>query len=353
MTKIQQIPDFYNELPEGKFLSESELYEEYPAGDRFIAYQVRLPKGWFKAPSAVAFESKVDGVKAGLNQRVLGKVAEYYGPGRIDALSRFEIHAQALDFEVTAKNWFMQEILTRGYSLEGLRVVSDRRVEALYVMVEKDTAFVVRAAAEINGPRMIVASYYVPDNHWEEERAQQQRVIETFTFAKPEGSKIESTRSYSFLDLLTFEYPSSWRLIAPSIYSVEGMEANLLQSVDHRTLAGEIHISIISTEFDSALRDELNFLKQEVTGRGLLLGELIDTKKDYKLPPQVMYNHTEMYKAVDPAEKVLLHEYWVSIMEEDRYWYVITMITPARSSEFYTWARNAEAFQTVVESFRL
>lgn len=353
MTKIQEIPDYGKELPTDKFMEQTELYEEHPQGDKYIAYRIRLPKGWYKAPSSVVMEYKKEEIqKANLNQRILGQIAKYYGPSRIDALSRFEIHAQALDYEVTAKNWFMQEILTRGYVLEGIKVISDKRVEAQYVMVEKDTAFVVRAAAEINGPRMIVASYFVPDTYWEKERAIQQRAIESFEFVTPEKSKIEMTRSYAFLDLLSFDYPASWRLIAPNIYSIEGMEAKLLHSVDSKTLSGEIHLSILSTEFETALQDELNFLKQDIAGRGLVLAELLDTKKDYKLPDHVHYNHTEIYKAYDSTDKVLEHEYWVSVMEEDRYFYVITMLTPGRGSEFYTWARNAEAFQTVVESFK-
>jgi len=353
--KIQQIPSFNSELSAEKFTTESKLHEDEPANDRFLAYSIRLPLGWVKGTGAGAVDKLKEDLsttKSDFNRRVLGRVAEYYGPGRIDAQSRFEIQAQALEFEVTAKNWFMQEVLTRGYILEGLKVVSDSRVEGLYVMVERDVAYVVRAAAEINGARMVMASYYVPDNHWEEERAQQQYAIESFKFKNPEKSKIESTRRYSFLDLLSFEYPASWRLIAPDIVTIEGMEATLIHSIDQKKLAGEIHISVISTEFDALLQDELGFLRQEITGRGLIIGELVETKKEYAKPEQVFYNHTEVYQAVDPYEKVLAHEYWMAIMEEERYFYVVTMLTPARGSEFYTWARNAEAFQTVVESFR-
>lgn len=353
MAKIKEIPDYAQELTPEQYAAQSELYEETPQGDAFVAFRVRLPKGWFKAPSTVAMEYKKDEKeKAGLNQRILGRIAKYYGPGRIDELSKFEIHAQALEHEVTAKNWFLQEILNRGYVLEGMNIHSDRRVEVQYVMVEKDTAFVVRALAEINGPRIVVASFHVPDNHWQEERAQQQRAIESFEFLHPEKNKIEMKRSYAFLDLLSFEYPASWRLIAPNILSEEAMEAKILHSPDNKVIGGEIHISILSTEFDMALQDELDFLKQEITGRGMVLGDLMETKKDYKLPEHVRYNHTEVYKAVDSLEKVAEHEYWVSIMEEDRYFYVVTMITPGRRGEFYTWARNAEAFQVVVESFK-
>lgn len=353
MTKIQEIPDFSHEMPDELWMQESELYREEPMGDKFLAYNVRLPIGWYKASAPANLSFNMDEIEsAGLSQRILGQVAQYYGPGRIEALSKFEIQAQSLEFEVTAKNWFMQEILSRGFSLEGLKVYSDKRVEALYVVVEGDTSYVVRAVAEINGPRMVVASYYVPDMFWEKERGFQQRTIESFHFVSPERTKIEITRTYAFLDLLSFDYPASWRLIAPNIYSIDGMEAKLIHSVDNSTLGGEIHISVISTEFGGALADEIKYLREEMQGRGLVIGDLIETKSDYEKPEHILYNHTERYRAVDSDSKVLEHEYWISIMEEERYFYVITMITPGRKSEFYTWARNGEAFETIVESFQ-
>jgi hypothetical protein len=40
-------------------------------------------------------------------------------------------------------------------------------------------------------------------------------------------------------------------------------------------------------------------------------------------------------------------------MIEDRYYYIVSMITPGRNTEFVRWARNIEAYREVIESFRL
>jgi len=352
MGKLQAIPDYGDEISNEEFQAKSELYEEHPYGDRFIAFRVRLPKGWFELGTDLEPMKKM-GEKAPEkpSERILGRVSKYYGPGRIDELTRFEIHAQSLEHEVTAKTWFMQEVLTRGYILEGLTVISNKRVEAQYVTVEKDTSFIVRAAIEINGSRIVIAAYYVPNPHWEEERAFQQRAIQSFHFLNPEKGLIEPIRRHSFLDLLSFAYPASWRLVAPQVFSVDGMQAMLVYSIDSQTMSGEIHISVLAADQQEALQDELSFLKQELTNRGLTLDKMIEVKNDYKKPDHVKYNHTEIYRAVDESEKVVDHEYWVAILEEDRYFYLVTMLTPARDREYFTWARNAEAFQTVVESF--
>jgi len=256
-----------------------------------------------------------------------------------------------LEHEVTAKNWFIHEILARGYSLEGLEVYSDRRVEALYVLVEKDSAFVVRAIAEINGPRMVVASYYVPEGRWKEEQAMQQWAVQSFSFISPEVTKIEMTRTYSFLDLVSFEYPASWRLVAPNIYTIDDMEAKLLYSPEQKTLGGQIDVMVVSSEYESVLEEQLAYVRKKISEMGLVPGDLIEKRDDqYAFGPHVLFNTVETYQIKDKDDSIIDHEYWLAILEEDRYYYVITMLTPGRKGEFYNWARNGEAFKTVVES---
>ena len=40
------------------------------------------------------------------------------------------------------------------------------------------------------------------------------------------------------------------------------------------------------------------------------------------------------------------------MLVEDEYYYLIAMLTPARTNDFLTWARNAKAFERVAESIR-
>lgn len=348
--KIPPLPDFLETLPDEQFTEQSDMFEETPSGDKYLAYKLRLPKGWSRASAGLQYK-KAEIEEAGMSQRVLGMIAKYYGPGRIDAVSRFEIEAVQLEHEVTAKNWFVHEILARGYSLEGLEVYSDRRVEALYVLVEKDSAFVVRAIAEINGPRMVVVSYYVPEGRWKEEQAMQQQAVQSFSFLSPEITKIEMTRTYSFLDLVSFEYPASWRLMAPNIYTIDDMEAKLFYSPEEKTLGGQIDVMVVSSEYEGVLEEQLAHVRKKIGEMGLVPGDLIEKRDDqYTFKPHILFSTVETYQIMDKDDSIIDHEYWLAIMEEDRYYYVITMLTPGRKGEFYNWARNGEAFKTVVES---
>ncbi|MGZ9109431.1 MAG: hypothetical protein ACXW4B_11505 [Micavibrio sp.] len=341
-----KIPDLAGfDISTDEFLSKTDLYEETPFGDKYLAYQLRLPKNWTKQGSEIT--STVD-----LSKKLLGEVARYYGPPELDARSYFVIQAAELDYEITAKNWFMNYILSRGYTLQGLKVHSDKRIEALYVFLDKDQTYVVRTVGEVNGSRMVLAMYYVPENRWQAEKALQSNALASFRFLAPETVKVEETRTYAFLDLLRFDYPASWRLLAPNIYSIEAMDAKIISAQEDSILDGEVDIHVVSTELDTTLAEEVKSVQKSLEEKGLVIGKLIEQPDDYKIQEHIYFSRIEIYQANDKDKELLDYEYWIGVLMEDRYFYIITMLTPSRNTDFYLWARNSEAFKTVVQSLR-
>lgn len=352
ISKIESVPVYRDEISDEAFLGLANLIEERPAGDRFLAFRVYMPKGWRRigGESEGAPGSSLSGVQ--LSRRIMGNVVRYVSPAGFDTPSRFEVQALELDHEITVRNWFLNHVMLSGYSLEGLQQVSDNRVESLYVQVEKSIPYVVRTVAIINGPRMVLASYYVPESRWRDKRAIQDRVISSFAFLSPERTRLETSRTYAFLDLLRFDYPASWRLVAPAITSIEGMEAKLVNALDQNKLIGEISVRIVSTELETSLPLEVQYLREEIRSMGLEVGDLMDSTKEYQFHPHVNFARVETYFAKARNQRIQDHEYWLTVMAEDRYYYIISMLTPARESEFYNWARNTEAYQMVIESIR-
>lgn len=356
LTQISDLKSYLSEMSQADFEKATNEVEEKPKGDRYLAFRVRLPKNWVrsgdKVESGNASTSETSGVK--LSRRLLGKIVKYYGTKSFAAPSRFEIQALNLDHQITAKNWFLGNILSSGYTLQGMKVIDKGKIEALYIVVEDATSYVVRTIATINGPRMILASYYVPEAQWEKERAMQEYALKSFTFLDKEESSIEVTRTFPFADLLRFDYPASWRLVAPNISNIEEMDARLIKAEDAQNLIGEISLRIISTEMETSLPQEINYLKANIHSMGLEVGDLIEAPSNYKFKPQVNFARVEVYKAEANRNNASLreHEYWLGIMAEDRYYYIVSMITPARSLDFYNWAQNTEAFQMVIESLR-
>jgi hypothetical protein len=245
--KVPKIPH-YTTLTEAQFETDSAVHKDVPQGDKYLAYSIRLPKGWRASSDSVsnaAALSAAAGDKKKANQRLLGKVGEYLGPLNGDFPSRIVIEAMSLDYDISARNWFLNYVLMNGFTLQGMDVIDKTRIEALYVMVEGDTTYVVRTIAQINGPRIVLASYYLPEASWNTERAVQEKAIESFTFDNPEQVRIEQTHTYAFLDLVRFDYPQSWKLLAPNIDSIDNMDARLISSKDDKTLNGESDLHLV------------------------------------------------------------------------------------------------------------
>ena len=347
---IKVVPHYLDEMSDVDFLAQTTPMKEQPLGDRFLSYEVRLPLGWTKAQESDR-ESGAGG-KTNISSRVLGTVTKFFGPTRIDAVDFFQIEAMTLDYEMSVRNWFLNYVFTRGYSLQGMETIGEMAIEAQYVTLVKDTAYVFRIRAIANGPRVLVISYAVPEQHWERERGLQERVIRSFRFISPEKVLAEHVRTYAFLDLLRFDYPSNWRLIAPNIYSTEGMDAKIVSTADKKTVAGEIDVRVISTELDTSLADEVKYLKEDIQERGLRIGKMIEIGEGFNFQDHILYDRIEVYEAVDESRKIQDHELWLAVMVEDRYYYIITMLSPGRAADFYTWAKNSEAFEIVIESMR-
>lgn len=345
-TKIRKIPR-YTTLSQKDFDAASELFEVSPENDKYLAFTARLPKGWKRNTDTAEAEAATV-----ISAEVLSPIARFRGPTMIDAVSRFEVSAIALEHDISARNWFLSYLLQRSYTLEGLEQVDGSRVEALYVIVEGDTSYIVRTVAQINGTRMVLASYYLPEQRWEQEKAAQEKVIQSFKFTAPEKVKVDTVNTYAFLDLLRFDYPVSWRLLAPNISSVDAMDAKLVNMAQDETVTGEIEIHLISSELDTTLAQEVGYIKDDLAEKGLEIGKLIETPEGYKLHDHIFYNRVEVYEIADKAQKLQNYEYWLTIMAEDRYYYIITMLGVGRKGDFYNWARNAEAFRTVIESIR-
>lgn len=342
-SRIPELTGF--DISADEFKAKTDLFEETPFGDKYLAYRLRLPKGWVKKDPQVTST-------ADISKKLLGEVAQYYGPAALDARSYFVIQAAELDYAITAKNWFMNYILSRGYTLQGMKVHSDKRIEALYVFLDKDQTYVVRTVGEVNGSRMILAMYFVPESRWQEEKVLQANALASFEFLNPEVVKIEDTRTYAFLDLLRFDYPASWRLLAPSIYSIEAMDAKIVSSQEDSVLDGEVDVHVVSTELDTTLAEEVKSVQKSLEDKGLVIGKLVDQPSDYKIREHIYFSRIEVYQANDKNKELLDYEYWIGVLMEDRYFYIVTMLTPSRNTDFYLWARNSEAFKTVIQTLR-
>ncbi len=326
-----------------KFQEETVEYNVMPLEDEVLSYSVRLPKTWAEFGGG--------GIKNySLNNNLLGEIARYDGPPGIGPRSRFTVQALDLEYQLSAEQWFLQYILTNGYNLQGMKVHSDKKVEGLLVIVEKDISYIVRTVAQINGKRMILAQYFISDQKWYEENVMQGAAVSSFKLTHLKDEIIEEMLQFQFLDIAEFDYPVSWELRAPPLRSIDRMAVKLLMLAAKGSLNGRIEVNLASAFVVESLPDEIKGLKKSFEDKGLAFGKLIEKKTGYQFNDDVEFAAVEAYEVKGTASKLVDYEVWFTIMYSGDYYYFITLLTPSRDADFFVWSRNSETYRLIVES---
>jgi len=339
----------YKEIPQDEFIASTYQQNDIPFGDKSLAYNIRLPNGW-KEPDDRSISNY------NLSTHLLGEIAEFYSPPRLESVrSRFQIKALRLEFELTAEQWLLQHILGNGYTLEGLQYYNENKVGSLYIFLKDGETFVTRSIAQINGKRMVLAQYVVPASEWNAEASIIAQSLDTFELLNPDDSQIETMHEHMFLDIAKFSYPASWRLDTQPIRSVDRISATIsnLNKSQTSILDGQIHVNLVSAYVAEDLELELNNVKLDYRNRGLVIGDLIDTNEDFDFQEDIEFGFIDIHEATDTQNKSMDYEVWIGVVALDNFYGFITLMTPARDDEFFTWSRNVSAFESMVSSLQL
>jgi hypothetical protein len=344
----------YDFVPQADFEKATKVIEQKnPYDDSYLSYEMRVPKDWSKnmqqAPIAASTGQRL------LSASVLSIIGKYVSTPKNLQRSTITVEAQEMGYEISAKNWFINFIINNGFSLSSLTEKSPQEVEALYVALEKDVTYVVRTRVIINGSRLIVARYYLPQENYEEEKVAQAQIMASFKLTKDTKERIEKQETYGFLDQSFFNYPKSWKLKEKSILSIERMSALLVQEILNEApavLEGHIKINVISRLLNTTLAQEIETFRKELKIPRYSVGDLIENI-DYKYDPSIKVGKAQIYTLVpDDQVNMQSYEFLVTVMQGDDYYYITSLITPAREQDFYVWARNMEAARIINESMR-
>lgn len=386
LKKINEIMRF-DTLDEPSFEAQSFVHHEKPEGLDILSYQIRLPEGWAANPSGEAlkqYENTPEGrlgiaeiertynlvdlkknwsenvetveESGALDARWLGTVARYYGKPELGEYSRIEVFVQELEGDISARNWFLRYVTERGFSLEGMEVLDGGRVEGLYIQVVKDISYVVRMVVEVNGPYVVLVSYAMPMRFWKRERALQEKVLGSFSFDTVNKERLSAVTEFSFAGYAYFDYPSRWKRSKMAISSQNDMEVSLYNNSLAGELKGEITVRLIGRDANISLGDEISSMRDRVKENDALfvdeLMEKIDAERFFKAHETITVFAAETYNVKGLDQRLADYEYWLAVLVDDDYYYVITMLTIGRDSGFYDWALNSETFELIVETMR-
>jgi hypothetical protein len=349
LSKIKPLSDI-EKMPVEAFEAKTTLIDDMPYDDEFLSYQVRLPKGWQETTANLNVVNMAgDGAVA---RSVLGIVSRFVSPPKNYRRSRFSVEAVELIHEIDARNWFIHYILKSGLSLEQVGLENEGEVEALYVEVEGDSTYVVRVKAIINGPRMVLARYYTPVEFYNDDKILQAQVIDSFELTNKQDINIETLKVHGFLDQTYLSFPISWNLNAPRIRSIERMEAQLFHRKESGKMAGQINLFLSNKTLDTTRSQELNHYKDQFKIDGYKTKSLIEKIKT-QYHPDTYFGVTEVYSMKPDNKNLVDYELWLSVLENENYFYIMSLFTPSRSDDFYTWARNAETYKLILGNLRL
>lgn len=347
-------------LSQSNFLAKTDVFKDAPLNLDYLKYTVRLPKGWVKMASDTDVGESDVVQKSG--KELFQQVAKYVSPPDIDKRDMFLIHTLDLRGLISAKNWFINYMLTNGLSAEGMTVVSDREVDVQFTLLEKTGAFSVRGKVLISGPKVIFVEYKLAAEHQESHRDLQILGLKSFKLLAPDTSPAVHMETFSFIDIAKFDYPKAWILYTPNITTVDRMEASIINlkgnelvgrqdfDTDNLQLDGRVDVTVVARGPDVTIAGELDILREALKKKKLKFGDLIERVDDFEKNPQVLSANIEVYNLVSTERKLVGYEYWVALLQTPGRHYIFRLLTLGRKDNFYIWAQNVETFKMAIRT---
>jgi hypothetical protein len=353
---LEKIPRVkaYDTPTQADFESRSKKMEEpFKDGDPLVAYRIYIPKDWTDNLMTTASGADV-GVSWG-EGAIFSMIGRYIGNAKNLQRSYVTVESDPLGHEIRARDWIVNQILSSGVSLTALTEKSPKEAEVLYVQMEKDISYVVRARVIINANQVVIVRHFLPQDNYETDMVEQQKILSSFSLLNVSDKPIENHLVFGFLDQSYFNYPESWTLKERTILTVDRMSVMLIQEKTQREekiLQGHIKVNAISRLLNIPLSKELQDFKTSLNIPGYKIGARIESLKFAK-DPSITFQKTEVYR-LEPDDQINMrpYEFMISVMQGAEYNYILSMISPSRDLDYYTWAKNMEVAKIVIESMR-
>ncbi len=338
-------------VEQARWEADSTLHE-VSEDDSALAYKVRLPKSWTPYGDYKVEESMIQ-------PRIFTEIAQYVSPPDIlSPRSRFSVNVMALEYKLSAEQWFLQYLLAQNYKIEGFKTIDEDTTEALYVLMERDDTYIVRAVAKIAGDKAILAAYHMPIEKWGQGKPAQVSVMSSFALLGKVYEPIEEMKTYAFLDLAEMSYPESWTLRSRPLKSLDRLAAQILRYYQPNErkpaiLNGRIDVSLVSVFDAGTIEEELELLKAEMKQQGFIFGEALDPPGGFEFDEGFDDPRVKVFKLKRAGYDAVAYEFWITQMMAGDYHYFLTLLTSSRENDYDLWARNSQTFKLVNENFTL
>lgn len=344
-------------LPDEVFMGGTVEVSDEPLGDKWLAYSMRIPAEWEKV-GALYTEGEFS-----LSKKFLQEIGRYWGPAVITGTrSYISIHAIILDYQVAAEQWLLNYLLARNVAIEGFVTHDMYRAEALYVEVEGDKAYKVRLLVQLNGKRAILVHHYEALDQWDNMKAAQKQVLESFTVLNRDSAFGEDMTRHDILDITSVKYPVSWTMSKPVIRSIDRLMIKVLNVPDRgqdkmagldfgtKTHDGKIEMRMVSKFEAHSLEEEIERHEKDLMRTGLTLGDVLETREDVYFDDDILFGKVEVYNVTNQNDLLAQYESWIAMMADQDYFYFVSLLTPSREDNYFLWSRNMHTFRLFLEN---
>lgn len=364
--RLYNLPDVQS-LPLQTYAAESRKIEKTFSDDPFVAFTMDLPTV-FKEQNADSLKQYQE------EERLYGELYRANGEIFEDVYPYFSLKAYPLSRYISAKNWFVAELLSKGHTLRAIETSKDQdQFEALYVRFDElGNTEIVRVKGYLKGRRILMAEYVVPTRLWSAQQDYQTYAIKSFAMkGRSDNQKPEELNTFKFLEMFSFKYPVSWRIVEEQKDLENRVDVSLLTADDLRVVFAHLDITLAS---DQSLRDSLDRSrydmklpqiimdrKRAVLDKGYLIDDVME-RRTYDVSVLHDLQLTEVYplrrKISDyqtHRQAPVSHEFWVTAIkgtEETGKNYIVSMLIPSRQSNIYQWAYAVKVYELMLTSIR-
>lgn len=342
------------------------LVQHRPDGNVRLEYDLLLPPRFDQEIETVYDQGRVGGLI--VTDSLFSRIARYIGPAVIDHSPVIEIQVRKLKFEVSAKDYienYLERVALTTLKVEGGQDGKD--VRTIHIGLNDGRPEVIFSRGLIHGDLIFYITFSIPVDGVEKYAITAPKVLESFSPAAKATGQIEPRKSQKLLNVLAFEYPSSWKLKNRRIGSSFEVGADLFNyDVTGRT-DGFIKIESHRKTFGKKPSTELKNLINDFEETGLVVKKKI---RNFDLPDYdqsigfstgevylLSYNEPNIEEELitlrelrGMGNKFINHELWLMVADSGKFIHYVVLLTPSEEEFPDIWSRNRLAYKIVINS---
>jgi hypothetical protein len=337
------------DFPIGQNFSEKELKERFhlikdmPYNNPELAYKILIPKGW--ESESIQAESK------DLNPNTLKPLGIFKGPEDGGANPFVQIQAVQLLREITAANWLRHYAIATERELLAIKPISDRFADSVMEFSIQGHPFTARVTASIDGDRLFFLFNLALASTYPKYEEIFGVPVVSFNLQKMSGKpSIENRLSYNLNDIIRFTYPESWKYRAVTEKHPKGREAADLFSFDpDGNLCGRMRVKTVDKGFSSGVEEQIEDTLSEYGDGNVIVDDLLESVEVEIGSDRFDTGVVKAFSGHIEGNEIR-QEVWVAVIEDPKYYMVVSLLTPFREQGFYLWAINRRAYDIVLET---